>query len=63
MPPDPPKKGEIYFEYITLGNSTKVSAVDAATGTEVSIMGPAGTDRKTLESLALRKLLMRMSRK
>lgn len=63
MPPDQPEKGEIYFEHITLGNSTKVSAVDAATGIEVSIMGPAGTDRKTLEGLALRKLLMRMSRK
>ena len=56
----------VYFEHVRLGNSIKVSAVHAATGLEVSIVGPASATQTSLEALALRKLeaaLERASRK
>ena len=56
------RSGEIYFEYITVGNSVKVSAIDAATGTEVSIAGPRNAGQKELERIALQKLLRAMSK-
>jgi len=52
-----PRSGEVYFELITIGNSVKVSAIDAATGTEVSIAGPRNASQKELERIALQKLL------
>ena len=51
---------EIYFEFTTLGRSVKVSAIDAATGLEVSIVGPATASKADLERLALQKLLARL---
>ncbi len=48
--------GEIYFEFTAIGRNVKVSAIDAATGTEVSIMGPATASRADLQRLALQKL-------
>jgi hypothetical protein len=38
-----------------------VTAIDAATGTEVSIMGPAGAARADLERLAVAKLEARLA--
>ncbi|MBI3435744.1 MAG: serine hydroxymethyltransferase, partial [Proteobacteria bacterium] len=38
-----------------------VAAIDAASGTEVSIMGPANAPRQDLERLALAKLRRRMA--
>lgn len=46
----------VYFEHVRLGNSVKVSAVHAATGLEVSIVGPTSATQASLEALALRKL-------
>lgn len=56
------KSREIFFEHLRLGNYHKVVAVDGMTGIEVTIMGPAGTDQKRLESVALRKLKMRLEK-
>ena len=53
---------EIYFEHIAIGNAVKVSAVDAASGTEVSITGPRHSSQKELERVALQKLLRAMER-
>jgi hypothetical protein len=53
---------EVYFEYIAIGASVKVTAIDAASGREVSIVGPASAARADLERLALNKLTMRLSR-
>ncbi|MCH8489502.1 MAG: hypothetical protein LAT81_06165, partial [Oceanicaulis sp.] len=53
---------EVIFEFTTLGQSTRVAAVDVATGEEVVISGPAGASRGDLERVALRKLLRRLSR-
>jgi hypothetical protein len=47
---------EILIEIVTIGAYAKVTAIDAATGTEVSMTGPADADRLTLESAAIRKL-------
>lgn len=47
---------EILIEIVSIGAYAKVSAIDAATGTEVSITGPADADRVTLEAAAIRKL-------
>jgi len=49
-------KREILFEFVTLGTSVKVTAIDAATGVEASIVGPASSPRAALESAALQKL-------
>jgi hypothetical protein len=51
-----PPRGEVYFEFITLANAVKVNAVDADTGTEVSIFGPRSTAQGELERIALAKL-------
>ena len=60
MPDDPSQQREIYFEFVAIGRHVKVSAIDAATGTEVSVMGPATASRSDLQRLALQKLQMRL---
>ena len=52
--------GEIYFEFTAIGRNVKVSAIDAATGTEVSIMGPVTASRADFQRLALQKLIARL---
>lgn len=47
---------EILFEYIQMGTSVKVMAVDAATGIEVSVIGPAHASTAQLQQLAVKKL-------
>jgi hypothetical protein len=52
--------GEIYFEFTAIGRNVKVSAIDAATGTEVSILGPVTASRADLQRLELQKLRARL---
>jgi hypothetical protein len=52
----PPNETGVYFEFLTLGNSVKVSAIDSASGVEVSIVGPTTASRTELEHLVLKKL-------
>lgn len=52
--------GEVFLEFVPVGNAVKVSAVDAATGIEVSIVGPATASRDHLETVALQKLRRRL---
>ena len=47
---------EIIIEFIEVGNSVKVSAVDVASGEEVSIVGPTSASREQLEQTVLAKL-------
>jgi hypothetical protein len=47
---------EILIEIVTVGAYAKVSAIDPDTGTEVSLIGPAGADEGTLKEAARRKL-------
>ncbi len=51
---------EVYFEFTAIGRSVKVSAIDAATGFEVSVIGPASASQADLERLALQKLNARL---
>jgi len=53
---------EVYFEFTRLGGTVKVIAIDAATGIEVTVMGPANAAQSDLQRLALGKLKLRLSR-
>ncbi len=53
---------EVYFEFTVVGNSVKVTAIDSATGTEVSTMGPTSASQADLRRLALAKLKARLER-
>ena len=47
---------EIIFEFRAGGISVQVSAIDCATGTEVSVITPKNTARADQQALVLRKL-------
>ena len=54
---------EVIFEFISAGSSVKASAIDVATGVEVSIAGPAGAGAQSeLKRVALAKLMQRLER-
>ena len=57
-----PEPREVFFEFIAIGSAVKVTAIDAATGTEGSAIGPAGAAQADLEQLALGKLKARLAR-
>ena len=50
------ERREVIFEFVRVGHAVKVSAVDAATGTEVSIVGDPAVGETALKRLAARKL-------
>lgn len=47
---------EVIFEFMQVGNSVKVTAMDPATLVEVSIVGPPTATETQLRATALRKL-------
>lgn len=53
---------EVYFEVTIIGGSAKVTAVDARTGVEVTVITPAGASRADMQKLALAKLKARVAR-
>jgi hypothetical protein len=54
--PRPQTDGEVLVEITRWGAYAKASAIDPATGTEVSVTGPASVDDGPLRAAALRKL-------
>ncbi|MBH0239987.1 DUF6898 family protein [Methylobrevis albus] len=54
--------GDVYFEFVVVGRQVKVTAIDAASGLEAVVLGPAATPQSDLQRLALRKLEMRRQR-
>ncbi|WP_209006189.1 hypothetical protein [Stappia sp. 28M-7] len=54
-------KGEVYFEFYPVGRQVKVTAIDAATGIEVIVLGPVQASQADLQQLALRKLMRRLA--
>jgi hypothetical protein len=54
---------EVIFEFLRIGAAVKVTAVDATTGTEVSMVGDPHAGQATLRRLAKRKLDYVMNRK
>ena len=55
-------RGEVYIEYKQVGQTMKVTAVDAATGLEVVIMGPASAAHAHLQKVAVDKLQMQLKK-
>jgi hypothetical protein len=53
---------EVYFEFTQLGPSVKVTAIDAASGVEVTVVGPATATPSHLQQVALAKLRARLAR-
>jgi hypothetical protein len=63
MPPERSGElGKVYFEFTAVGGAVKVAAIDARTGIEVVVMGPATASQRDLERLALQKLKARLAR-
>lgn len=52
--------GEVLFEFRQVGAAVRVAAIDAESGVEVTVMGPAGASRADLQRLALTKLKARL---
>lgn len=61
-PPGKPGDGEIYVEFILQGGFVKATAIDSKSGTEASVMGPAGAARGALADAAVRKLTYLMNK-
>jgi hypothetical protein len=57
-----PAPGEVYLEYLAIGGQLRVVAIDAATGLEVTVFGPASIDPDELGRIAARKLARRLGR-
>ncbi|MEA2875220.1 MAG: hypothetical protein QOF14_416 [Hyphomicrobiales bacterium] len=53
---------EVFFEFTVIGAVVKVVAIDAATGTEVSVIGPVSAAQADLAQLAVGKLKARLAR-
>ena len=52
---------EVLFEFTAIGSVVKAVAIDAATGVEVSVMGPVNASRADLQRLAVAKLNARLA--
>jgi hypothetical protein len=47
---------EIFVEFVVLGNSVKVTAIDPESGLEASVIGPANAPRHAMAEAARNKL-------
>jgi translation initiation factor 1 (eIF-1/SUI1) len=52
---------EVYFEFTAIGSAVRVAAIDAASGTEVVIVGPSNASAADLERVATAKLKARLA--
>ena len=48
--------GEVYFEFVQVGQQMRVAAVDATTGTEVIVITPVSANKIQMQQIALAKL-------
>jgi hypothetical protein len=48
--------GEVYFEFVQVGQQMRVAAVDAATGIEVIVITPASASKLQMQQVAMAKL-------
>jgi hypothetical protein len=48
--------GEVIFEYVQFGGSVRVTAIHAATGTEVTLSAPVSLSSFEMQKLGLQKL-------
>lgn len=52
----PSELGEVLFEFLRVGGTVKVTAIHAASGTEVVLVGAASAGEYALKMAAMRKL-------
>ena len=48
--------GEVYFEFVQVGQQMRVAAIDAATCTEVIVITPISANKYQMQQIALAKL-------
>ena len=53
--------GEVYFEFVQVGQQMRVAAVDAATGTEVIVITPVSATKLQMQQVALAKLRRKLA--
>jgi hypothetical protein len=53
--------GDILFEFVQVGQTMRVAAIDEATGTEVVVITPLNAARGHMERLALAKLQRKLA--
>lgn len=58
-----PQGKEYILEFVEIGNSVKVSAIDPETLTEASIIAPSGVNKEEIKEVAIRKLEYVMAKK
>jgi hypothetical protein len=63
MPEEPLKNREVIFEFVPIGMYMKVTAMDVASLTEISINGPIKAGEAVLRMNALRRLEFVMRKK
>lgn len=54
-------EGEVYFEFVQVGQQMRVAAVDAATAVEVIVIAPVTATRHQMQQLALAKLRRKLA--
>jgi hypothetical protein len=52
----------IYITFTTIGKSTKVTAIDSKTYTEVSVIAPAQLSKESMKTLVLQKLKWKINK-
>ncbi len=57
---NPPRSGQVFFEFTQMGPQMRVAAIDAATGIEVIVIAPVAATRIQMQNLALAKLKRRL---
>ena len=54
-------EGEVYFEFVQIGQQMRVAAIDATSGTEVIAIAPLTATRIQMQQLALAKLRRKLA--
>jgi len=53
--------GEVYFEFVQIGQQMRVSAIDADTNTEVVVIAPVSATRPQMQAVVLAKLRRKLA--
>lgn len=53
--------GEVYFEFVQVGQQMRVAAIDAATGVEVVVITPLAASKLQMQQVALAKLRKKLT--
>ncbi|MDB5614897.1 MAG: serine hydroxymethyltransferase [Devosia sp.] len=52
--------GDVYFEFVQVGQQMRVAAIDAATGIEVIVITPVSASKHQMQQMGLAKLRKRL---